>query len=113
MSLKAGAETIIDQCLQIQEDEEVIVLNDSNDRELFEALFEVLDERGIEYEYVEYEEPEKAGQEPPEDVARKMKQFDVFIAPTVKSISHTEAREAATEAGVRGATLPGITKQVW
>jgi leucyl aminopeptidase (aminopeptidase T) len=42
-----------------------------------------------------------------------MKNSDVFIAPTKKSISHTAARINANKAGARGATLPGITEEVW
>lgn len=108
-----GAETIVDQCLQIQKDETVLLLNDNNDQDLFESLFHVLDEREIEYEYVEYPEPESSGTEPPENVAQKMKEFDVVIAPTLKSISHTKARKEANDAGTRVATLPGVTKELW
>jgi leucyl aminopeptidase (aminopeptidase T) len=42
-----------------------------------------------------------------------MKAADVFLAPTTKSLSHTRARGAACEAGARGATLPGITEEVF
>ena len=34
---------------------------------------------------------------------------DVFIAPTTRSLSHTEARKRASDAGVRGATMPGVS----
>ncbi len=113
MSLRSGAETIVDQCLKISDDETVLVLNDGNDQDLFEALFEVLEDRGIEYDYMEYEEPENHGEEPPKEIADRMKEYDVFIAPTKKSISHTNARKEANEAGARGATLPGVNKQIW
>src|SRR5829696_3940981 len=36
----------------------------------------------------------------------------VFIAPTRRSLSHTRARKAASEAGARGATLPGVTEDM-
>src|SRR3712207_7606938 len=36
---------------------------------------------------------------------------DVYIAPTSKSISHTEARKQATDKGIRGATMPDITER--
>ena len=37
---------------------------------------------------------------------------DVVLAPTVQSLSHTAARKAATEAGARVATLPGVTEEM-
>jgi leucyl aminopeptidase (aminopeptidase T) len=37
---------------------------------------------------------------------------DVFVAPTTKSLTHTDARRAASEAGVRGATMPGATEEM-
>jgi leucyl aminopeptidase (aminopeptidase T) len=36
----------------------------------------------------------------------------VFIAPTSRSLSHTRARSRATEAGARGATMPGVTPEL-
>jgi leucyl aminopeptidase (aminopeptidase T) len=36
----------------------------------------------------------------------------VFIAPTSRSLSHTTARKRATDAGARGATMPGVTEDM-
>ncbi|MFB6166747.1 MAG: aminopeptidase [Candidatus Nanohaloarchaea archaeon] len=113
MSLEAGARTIVEQCLDVQPDEYTVVVNDGNDPDLFEALLDVLDERVAEYEYLEYEEPERHGEEPPESVAEEMRRSDVFIAPTRKSLSHTAARREANAEGSRGATLPGINREIW
>ncbi|MFB6208357.1 MAG: aminopeptidase [Candidatus Nanohaloarchaea archaeon] len=113
MSLRAGAETIVDQCLNVKPGEYVLVVNDGNDQELIDSILEVLESTGCEYDLVEYPEPENHGTEPPQDVAEAMRDADVFIAPTKKSLSHTQAREDACEAGTRGATLPGINKKIW
>ena len=48
--------------------------------------------------------------EPPATVAAAMKAADVVMAPTIQSLSHTNSRRAATEAGARIATLPGVTE---
>lgn len=113
MSLQAGAETIVDQCLAVQSDEQVVIVNDANDDALIEALQAVLEERDVSHDYHSYPEPETQGSEPPEHVAAAMKEADVFIAPTKKSITHTRARQRACEAGARGATLPGVTQEIW
>ncbi|PSG98619.1 MAG: leucyl aminopeptidase [Nanohaloarchaea archaeon SW_7_43_1] len=113
MSLKEGAETVVNQCMDIESGEEVLVLNDGNDQDLINSLLEVLDNVGADYRLMEYEEPENHGEEPPQEVAESMKEADAVIAPTLKSLSHTDARHKANEAGSRVATMPTVTKKVW
>jgi leucyl aminopeptidase (aminopeptidase T) len=52
------------------------------------------------------------GNEPPRTIAAALAECDVFIAPTTRSISHTVARKRASEAGARGATMPGVTEDM-
>ncbi len=111
--LLEGAETVVTQCLDISRDENVLILNDGNDQDLLDALMEKAQESAGLVAYKEYEEPENHGEEPPEEVADAMKDFDVVIAPTKKSISHTDARTEACESGARVTTMPGINKEIW
>ena len=113
MSLKEGAETVVNQCLNVKPGETVLVLNDGNDEELIEALLAASREKASIVALKEYQEPENHGEEPPEEIAEAMKDFNVVIAPTKKSISHTNARTEACEAGARVATMPGINKEIW
>lgn len=113
MSLREGAETIINQCMDVKNDEKVLLLNDSNDEELMQALLDLLADRDIEHQLVNYEEPESHGAEPPEPVPEKMKEFDVVVAPTMKSLTHTDARKEANKAGTRVATLPTVGREIW
>jgi leucyl aminopeptidase (aminopeptidase T) len=57
-------------------------------------------------------ERESHAAEPPRAVAAAMAAADVVLAPTVQSLSHTAARKAASEAGVRIGTLPGVTEEM-
>jgi leucyl aminopeptidase (aminopeptidase T) len=57
-------------------------------------------------------ERESHAAEPPRAVAAAMAVADVVLAPTVQSLSHTAARKAASDAGVRIATLPGVTEEM-
>jgi leucyl aminopeptidase (aminopeptidase T) len=50
--------------------------------------------------------------EPPRAVAAAMAAADVVLAPTIQSLSHTAARKAASEAGARIGTLPGVTEEM-
>ncbi|MDY6761623.1 MAG: aminopeptidase [Candidatus Nanohaloarchaea archaeon] len=113
MSLRDGATTVVNQCLNVQDDEHVVVVNDGNDPNIVDALLRVLDSTVDSHDYIEYEAPSRQGAEPPDHVAAAMKDADVFIAPTEKSLTHTDARREATEQGVRGATMPGITPEIW
>src|ERR1700748_3143455 len=50
--------------------------------------------------------------EPPRPVAAAMAAADVVLAATIQSLSHTAARKAASDVGVRIATLPGVTEEM-
>lgn len=113
MSLRDGAKTVVNQCMDVREDETVLILNDGNDQAIIDSLLEVLEDRKVEHKLMEYEEPESSGEEPPNRVAEAMKRFDVVIAPTMKSISHTKAREEANQNGTRVATMPTVSKEIW
>jgi len=52
------------------------------------------------------------GEEPPKPVERAMAASDVVLAPTTYSLTHTQARRRACEAGARVATMPMITEKM-
>ncbi|HID32172.1 MAG TPA: aminopeptidase, partial [bacterium (Candidatus Stahlbacteria)] len=51
--------------------------------------------------------------EPPPIIRTILKDCDLFIIPTSKSLTHTKARRDACLYGARGITLPGITSDVF
>src|ERR1700755_2499998 len=57
-------------------------------------------------------ERESHAAEPPRPVAAAMAAADVGRAAADQSLSHTAARKAASDAGVRIATLPGVTEEM-
>ncbi|MDL5362012.1 aminopeptidase [Halalkalicoccus sp. NIPERK01] len=113
MDLRPAAETALRQCMALRSDESCLIVTDDDRRRIGEALYEVA--RGITDDAVvlTYPPGPQHGAEPPEPVAAAMRQADVVLAPTTKSLSHTRARGAATDAGARAATLPGITEEVF
>ena len=54
-----------------------------------------------------------AGREPAPEVAKAMLGYDIIIAPTEFSITHTSASMKARKAGARVATMPGITRDMF
>jgi leucyl aminopeptidase (aminopeptidase T) len=57
-------------------------------------------------------ERDSAAAEPPRAVAAAMAAADVVLAATIQSLSHTAARKAASDAGARVGSLPGVTEEM-
>jgi leucyl aminopeptidase (aminopeptidase T) len=113
MSLREAAETAVEQCLGLDAEESCVVVTDDERQPIGEALYEVASEVSEDTVILRYPPGEQHGAEPPGPVAAAMRDADVFLAPTTKSLSHTRARGSANDAGGRGATLPGITEDVF
>jgi len=111
--LRAAAETALTQCLDLGSEESCLIVTDDSREPIGEALYAVAAEITDDPVIVRYPPGPQHGAEPPASVATALGEADVFLAPTTKSISHTRARGAACEAGTRGATLPGITEDVF
>lgn len=99
-------------CLNVKAGEEVLIIVDSKGKNIGSAIFAVCQELDAEPLLLEIVEREVHGQEPPPLVATAMRHADVVIAPTQKSLSHTDARRNATKEGVRIVTMPGITEEM-
>ena len=110
--LERAVETVVGQCLRVQAGEDVVVVADRSTESLGAALREAAARHGAEPVLAVMEPREVDGQEPPAAVAAALAAAQVFIAPTRRSLSHTRARKAASEAGARGATLPGVTEDM-
>jgi leucyl aminopeptidase (aminopeptidase T) len=110
--LRRAVETVVGPCLGVRAGEDVVVVVDRTTQGLGEALREAAARRGAEPVLTVMEPREVDGEEPPAAVAAALAAATVFIAPTRRSISHTRARKAASEAGARGATLPGVTEDM-
>ena len=111
--LGAAATTAVEQCLALGADESCAVITDDKRRPIGEALYDAAAAVTDDAVLLQYPPGEQHGAEPPGPVAAAMAEADAFLAPTTKSLSHTRARGTACEAGARGATLPGITEDVF
>jgi leucyl aminopeptidase (aminopeptidase T) len=111
--MAAAARTAVRQCLELQPGESCVVVTDTKREVIGEECYLAASEVTDDVSLVRYPVGEQHGEEPSTGVAAAMRDCDAFLAPTSKSISHTNARAAACEAGARGATLPGITREVF
>ncbi|CAA9498983.1 MAG: hypothetical protein AVDCRST_MAG69-1770 [uncultured Solirubrobacteraceae bacterium] len=110
--LERAVQTVVNHCLGVRPGEGVVVVADTGTRRLGNMLREAAVAIGADAAVLVMDPRGVAGEEPPPAVAAALAAADVFIVPTTHSLSHTRARRAATEAGARGATLPGITEDV-
>jgi leucyl aminopeptidase (aminopeptidase T) len=110
--IQSAVRTALVDCMEIKRGEDVLVVTDPAKRAIAEALVATARELGAEVVSMEMSERESHGSEPARPVAAAMLECDALIAPTSKSISHTEARRAACDNGARVATMPDITEEM-
>jgi len=104
--------TAIKDCMKVKKNEKVLVITDEFKNEIGYSIYENAKRLGYKALLLEMPSAKINGEEPPAEVAEMMKKFDVVFAPTAKSLTHTDARRAASKKGVRVATFPGITKEI-
>jgi leucyl aminopeptidase (aminopeptidase T) len=110
--LARAVQTVVRRCLGISRGENVLVLCDPDRVELAEALREEALAAGADAVLMVVPPDPRRGTEPPPTVAAALRAADCYVAPMLPSLSHTRARKAATELGVRGATMPGATAEL-
>ncbi|MFP8890713.1 aminopeptidase [Natrialbaceae archaeon A-CW2] len=111
--LRTAAETAIHQCMNLKNSESCVIVTDDQLYPIGDALYDVASEVTPDTMIINYPPGATDGSEPPASVAAAMAESDVVLAPTSKSLSHTRARTNATEEGVRIATLPGVTEDLF
>src|ERR1700751_1808463 len=110
--LVPAVRTVIHKCLAVKEGENVVVVVDRETRTIGEALRDESAAARGNPVLIVMDERASHGTEPPPPVAAGLELFDVFLAPTSRSLSQTSARKRATDAGARGATMPGVTEDM-
>ncbi len=103
-----AARTIISDCMGVKPGESILVVVDEPAMGVAEPFLTVARELGLQAVMIAYPAMSRSSEEPPDSVAAAMLAANVILAPTTKSISHTVARKAATEAGARMASMPGL-----
>jgi leucyl aminopeptidase (aminopeptidase T) len=107
--LAAAAEAAVD-CLGVGDRDRVLALCNPAERAIAEILAAAAEARTRSVRLLEYPTQSRNGEEPPTQVARAMLDASVVFATTTYSISHTQARLAATAAGARIASMRGFTE---
>lgn len=103
---------VVRDCLGVAEGEEVLIVANPATADLGERMRDEAARLGADAVLATIAERASHAAEPPRPIAAAMREADVVLAPTRQSLSHTAARKAASEAGVRIATLPGVTEEM-
>lgn len=110
MTVKEGAKVVVESSLGVKKGEAVLIITDTIKEGIAKEVFDaVLDAEG-EAIMVRIAPRKMDGEDLPEAVASMMLDVDVIIGITDKSFTHTQARRRANRAGVRIATMPGISE---
>ncbi len=110
--LDSASQIAIRDCMGAKKNEKILIITDEMKREIGLSLHENAVRMGYFSLLVEMKSGKINGEEPSAEVAELMQKYDVVFCPTAKSLTHTNARRAASAKGVRIATFPGITKDV-
>jgi aminopeptidase len=111
-ALDRAVGTLIRDCLDMSPSEEMLVICNPITEELGALLRIHAQGEGGEATLAVISERDSHAGEPPRAVAAAMLAVDIILAPTIQSLSHTEARRAATKAGARIASMPGATAEM-
>ena len=95
----------IRDCMGAKKNEKILVITDEQKRKIGVSLYENALRLGHEALFVEMKSGKQNGEEPPAEVAGLMQKFDVVFCPTAKSLTHTDARRAASAKGLSYADL--------
>ncbi len=110
--LDRAVRTVIRQCMGIEPGEDVLIVCNPVTEEIGALMRIEAQGEGAEATLAVISERDSAAAEPPRAVAAAMAAADVVLAATIQSLSHTAARKAASDAGVRVGSLPGVTEEM-
>lgn len=111
-SLRKACNNLLKDCMRVKPDEKVLIVTDQRLISIGLTLFEQALSITPQVILVQIPIGEFNGQEPPEDIAELMSRYSVVIAPTTRSLTHTNARRNACAKGARVGTMPGITPKI-
>ncbi len=103
---------VFQKSFEIKNDENVLVVCDPEKREEASVFFESAKRYTSHVSCILFDGMTENAQEPPVDIIEAMKTSDIAILITSYSLSHTQARRAASASGARIASLPGITLEM-
>ena len=110
IEMMPGAMKAMTQCAAVQPGENVVIACDTNKLRLAEVLAAAAYAAGGVPTIAAFPPTGAHGAQVPAPVVGACARSDVFFLPTSWSMTHTDARIAATESGARGSTMCEVTE---
>lgn len=108
------AQTVMEHCLAIRQGEQVLIVSDTlRPQSISQALLGAALTRGAEGMIALYPGRATSPQEPPRAIAEAMCAADVVLCYTTGSLTHSQARVAAQQAGARVLSMPGVNEETF
>jgi len=109
---KSIGRMVFEKSFEIKNDENVLIVCDTGKREEASIFFESAKQYTSNLFCIVFDGMTENAQMPPEEIAEAMKSSNIAILTTTYSLSHTQARRAASAAGARIASMPNITLEM-
>ncbi len=113
MDINEVSRIVYEKCLRAKKSEKALIITDDSAIEIGKSLLDAGEEILSKCFLVETRRQQIHGQEPEDSIAAQMLNYDIIIAPTRFSLTHTQAAQRAAARGARIVTMPGITKDVY
>jgi leucyl aminopeptidase (aminopeptidase T) len=104
---------LIKNNFNVEKDVSIFVLTDNSTEHLGRKFADALQKDNWSVDLQVMADRGKSGEEPPEDIANAMLNYDLVFCLTKHSLTHTVARRKANEKGVSVITMPGITEDMF
>lgn len=110
---KNVAHGILTHILKVGSQEKVLLIFDDSTARIAKAFTEAAADSAISLTPIEIRKTGQPGADPDPETVAMISQFSVVLAPTYYSLTHCASFSRARAAGIRGATLPGITDELF
>ncbi|MCK4729858.1 MAG: aminopeptidase [Candidatus Aenigmarchaeota archaeon] len=110
-NMQISARVCVRTCMKVKPDENVLIVNENNNN-IVDAFKEACEGAGATAR-IKNVKLERDREEPPEEITIELMNSNVVLLATQHSLTHTTAVINAQKSGVRIASLPGITEEMF
>lgn len=103
---------IFKNVFKVKPNEKILIITDKKKLKIAKKFYTACQKLSKNVKIILKPVGKRNGEEPPSKIAKEMLKFDIILAPTTHSITHTKARINACRKGARIATMPGITERM-